>query len=93
MEKCVLVKGRVQGVGFRYWVLRQAAAIGGLDGYALNLENGDVAVLMRGDENKVNALQILLHKGPLFARVDSLTEAPEYKAYFPPITNGVFKRI
>ncbi|MBO6289102.1 MAG: acylphosphatase, partial [Alphaproteobacteria bacterium] len=55
MEKCVLVKGRVQGVGFRYWVLRQAAAIGGLDGYALNLENGDVAVLMRGDENKVNA--------------------------------------
>lgn len=93
MEKCVLVKGRVQGVGFRYWVLRQAAAIGGLDGYALNLENGDVAVLMRGEENKLNTLLTLLYKGPLFARVDSVVEASEYKAYFPPIVNGVFKRI
>lgn len=93
MERCLLVKGRVQGVGFRYWVLRQAAAIGGLEGYALNLENGDVAVLMRGEENKLNTLQTLLYKGPLFARVDSVVEAPEYKAYFPPIVNDVFKRI
>ena len=93
MERCVLVKGRVQGVGFRYWVLRQAAAIGELEGYALNLENGDVAILMRGEENKLNTLQTLLHKGPLFSRVDSVIEAPEYIVYFPPIVNGVFKRI
>lgn len=93
MERCLLVRGRVQGVGYRYWAARQALAIGEISGYAKNMENGDVAVLMQGAEEKLNTLQILLYKGPLFARVDSVIESPEYRAYFPPVVNGVFKRI
>lgn len=93
MERCLLVKGRVQGVGYRYWAARQASAIGEISGYAKNMENGDVAVLMQGAEEKLNTLQILLYKGPLFARVDSVIESLEYRAYFPPVVNGVFKRI
>jgi len=93
MECCVLIKGRVQGVGFRYWVKCQAMLIGGIDGYAMNLDNGDVAVLMRGDEKAVNSMLQKLHEGPLWSRVDSITIAPEYKTYFPPVLNGVFKRI
>ncbi len=93
MERCLLIKGRVQGVGYRYWAVRQAHAVGDISGYAKNLENGDVAVLMQGEENKLNALQIILHKGPLFARVDSVIESPEYRPYFPPVVNGAFRRI
>ena len=93
MNRCLLIKGRVQGVGFRYWVLRQAQKIGGLSGYACNLANGDVAVLMSGSEENLDRLQALLYHGPLFARVDSVQLAPEQIPYFPPIENGVFKRI
>jgi acylphosphatase len=93
MTRCVVIKGRVQGVGFRYWVLRQAQKIGDLSGYACNLANGDVAVLMSGPEENLDRLQALLYHGPLFARVDSVQSAPEQIPYFPPIVNGVFKRI
>jgi acylphosphatase len=93
MEKCFKISGRVQGVGFRYWVLYKAAFIGGLSGYARNMDDGDVVVYVSGDENCIMKLQAALYDGPIFARVDTVQEAPECKSYFPPIQNGVFKRI
>lgn len=93
MDRCLCVSGRVQGVGFRYWVVFKAYSIGGISGYACNLENGDVAVLMSGNSEKLDELQLLLYKGPLFSRVDSVRVANEYRSMFPPIKNGVFKRI
>lgn len=93
MDRCLCIKGRVQGVGFRYWVVLKAYAIGELSGYACNMENGDVVVLMSGPENKMDKLQAQLYKGPLFSRVDSVTSTPEYISLFPPIKQGSFKRI
>ena len=43
----VVVRGRVQGVGFRYWVRRRAEPLG-LVGTATNLENGGVEVVVEG---------------------------------------------
>ena len=93
MDRCLCVKGRVQGVGFRYWVVLKAYAIGGLSGYACNFDNGDVVVLMSGPKEKMDKMEALLHKGPMFSRVDSVTSTPEYISLFPPIKQGAFKRI
>lgn len=92
-EKCWKISGRVQGVGFRYWVLRKAAKIGGLSGYAMNHPSGDVLVKAVGDEDKLNQLFLVLHNGPLFSRVDSVEENPALNTLFPPVREGVFQRI
>lgn len=50
-------------------------------------------VLTEGAEDKLRQLEISLYKGPLFARVDSVKNSPELISYFPPVENGVFKRL
>ena len=92
-ERCLKISGRVQGVGFRFWTVRLAHSIGNISGYACNLPDGDVLILMSGTDAELDAMQEHLYKGPLFARVDKIEEVPEMKLYFPPIKNGVFKRI
>jgi acylphosphatase len=64
-----LVCGRVQGVGFRYFVQREATARG-LAGWARNLASGDVEVVIRGASPAVAALVERLWEGPALARVD-----------------------
>lgn len=91
--RCWKISGRVQGVGFRYWTIRQAAKIGGLSGYAMNDANGDVLVKAVGDDDKLNELFIILHKGPLFSRVDYVEENPALNTLFPPVYDGIFQRI
>ena len=93
MQQCYLISGRVQGVGFRFWTLRRVAEIGEISGYVCNLPNGDVLVLASGKEDKVRQLEMSLHKGPIFARVDLVKFAPEMTSYFPQIIDGVFKRL
>ena len=51
----VLVSGRVQGVGFRYWVCRQAEPLG-LAGSATNLADGRVEVVAEGPRDRVAEL-------------------------------------
>lgn len=92
-ERCLKISGRVQGVGFRFWAARLAHTIGDISGYACNLADGGVLVLMSGEEAKLDEMQAYLYRGPLFARVDKVENAPELKAFLPPIENGVFKRI
>lgn len=92
-ERCWEISGRVQGVGFRYWVIRQAAKIGGLSGYAMNNYDGKVFVKARGNEDNLNQLFIKLHTGPLFSRVDSVKENAALNTLFPPVCEGSFKRI
>lgn len=55
----VHVEGNVQGVGFRWWVSRQAGRLG-LVGYAANLGNGQVEVDAQGLADDVDALVLLL---------------------------------
>jgi acylphosphatase len=65
-----LVRGRVQGVGFRFFVLEQAAALG-LSGYTRNLSNGEtVEVVAEGPLPSLEALLAQLRRGPPLARVE-----------------------
>jgi acylphosphatase len=66
-----IVKGRVQGVGFRWYVLREASALG-LRGWVRNTPEGDVEVLAAGDENQLRQLYAILERGSRGSRVDSI---------------------
>jgi acylphosphatase len=63
-----VVSGRVQGVGFRWFVLRSARSLG-LTGYVSNLPDGHVEVVAAGTEGQIAELEALLRKGPPAARV------------------------
>jgi acylphosphatase len=69
------VRGRVQGVGFRAFVLREAHALG-LRGFTRNLFDGGVEVVAVGDESDVQRLVQRLHVGPPLARVESVDRTP-----------------
>ena len=63
-----VVHGRVQGVGFRWFVARQAARLG-VVGFARNLDDGSVEVVARGTEAAIAALGEALARGPALAHV------------------------
>ena len=64
-----LVFGMVQGVGFRWFVARHARALG-LRGYARNLPNGSVEVVVDGRDESLPDLERLLEAGPANAHVE-----------------------
>jgi acylphosphatase len=66
-----VVKGEVQGVGFRWAVQRQADRLG-LTGYAENLLDGSVRVEAEGDPDRLDQLEAFLRQGPRWAEVASL---------------------
>ena len=74
MVRHYLVKGRVQGVGFRWFVHREAEAIGGLRGWVKNTDEGHVEVVAEGDANQHAELKSALHKGSRGSRVDAVME-------------------
>jgi acylphosphatase len=79
VTRAFVVAGRVQGVGFRYFVLREAQALA-LSGWVRNLPDGRVEVLASGEPDLVSALEGRLWQGPSHARVASVdgrdAEAP-----------------
>ncbi len=84
MTRAFIVDGRVQGVGFRYFVLREARALG-LSGWVRNLPDGRVEVLAGGEPDAVAALEGRLWEGPPHARVASVdardAEAPAHAEF------------
>lgn len=64
-----LVHGRVQGVGFRWFVWREAERLG-LRGKARNLPDGAVEVIAEGPEKALEELERSLGRGPAMARVE-----------------------
>jgi acylphosphatase len=70
-ELYAVVRGRVQGVGFRYFVVEKAANLG-LRGYARNESNGDVEVLAQGSRPALEHLLSLLRQGPSAAYVSDV---------------------
>ncbi|HEY7684074.1 MAG TPA: acylphosphatase [Gemmatimonadales bacterium] len=70
-----LVRGSVQGVGFRYFVLRRAASLG-LYGWTRNLADGSVEVVARGEPTALASLEISLLDGPRLARVTDVEKSP-----------------
>jgi acylphosphatase len=67
------VRGRVQGVGFRYFVERAARELS-LTGYARNLDDGRVEVYAAGPADKIAQLSGLLRVGPRWAEVHGVDE-------------------
>ena len=66
-----LVKGRVQGVGFRWFVEREARLIG-VGGWVRNCDNGAVEVLAVGTNAQLGSLYDRLKEGPRAARIDAV---------------------
>ncbi len=68
-----LVRGRVQGVGFRWFVHREAAELG-LRGWVRNTDSGEVEIVAAGDAEAMAELNDALHKGSRGSRVDAVIE-------------------
>jgi acylphosphatase len=66
-----VVRGRVQGVGFRYFVLRQAIGLE-LDGWVVNQADGSVRCRAEGPRDALEALLASLQAGPPGAWVDDV---------------------
>jgi acylphosphatase len=67
------IEGRVQGIGYRDWMLREATRLG-VHGWVRNRPDGSVQALVAGEEGAVQALLIACRRGPLLARVDRIEE-------------------
>jgi acylphosphatase len=68
-----VVRGRVQGVGFRWFVEREAHLLG-IAGWVRNNANGSVEVLAMGSSDQLLAMRSRLRVGPRAARVDDVEE-------------------
>jgi acylphosphatase len=78
----ILVNGLVQGIGFRYFVLRHAQNLG-LKGYVKNLYTGEVLTVVEGERYLIEELVALLKTGPSHAHVKNCRiEWTEYKNEF-----------
>ncbi|MBI4263321.1 MAG: acylphosphatase [Acidobacteria bacterium] len=74
----LMIAGRVQGVGFR-WFAQDAAAREGVTGWVRNLPDGRVEAYVEGDAEAVTRVERALRQGPRGARVDHVevdTEPP-----------------
>jgi acylphosphatase len=73
MVRYYVVKGRVQGVGFR-WLVHQEAGARGLKGWVRNTERGEVEIMVAGSEEKLAELRSVLQRGSRGSRVDAVQE-------------------
>ena len=69
-----IVRGRVQGVGFRWFVMREAARLD-LAGYVRNRPDGTVEVVAQGAVAALASLESALRHGPPAARVDGVDKS------------------
>jgi acylphosphatase len=69
-----LVRGRVQGVGFRWFVEREAHILG-IAGWVRNNADSSVEVLAMGTRDQLVGLRSRLREGPRAARVDDVEES------------------
>ena len=77
MKKYIIITGKVQGVGFRYW-LYKAAIERNIDGWVRNKISGEVEALLIGNDLKIDYLIKLCEKGPPSSKVTKV-EVQNYK--------------
>lgn len=78
-----LIKGKVQGVGYRKWTKKTALYLG-LDGFCRNRSDGTVEVVVSSpDKNSIKTFEKLLYQGPKKASVTGV-EKKRYKKEVPP---------
>jgi acylphosphatase len=73
MVRYYVVKGRVQGVGFRWFVHREAGELG-LKGWVRNTDGGEVEIMVAGGAEKLAELRVALERGSRGSRVDTVHE-------------------
>jgi acylphosphatase len=69
-----VVRGRVQGVGFRWFVEREAHILG-ISGWVRNNADGSVEIMAQGTRDQLLGLRSRLRQGPRAARVDNVEES------------------
>lgn len=74
LAKRFVVRGRVQGVGFRWFVEREAHMLG-IAGWVRNSSDGSVEVLAMGTRDQLLGLRSKLQQGPRASRVDDVEES------------------
>lgn len=84
----MLIAGQVQGVGFRYFAMREAAALG-LAGWVRNNPDGTVEAEAEGEDSDVRAFVERLREGPGHARVDDVTVSWEPPSQTMPSGFGI----
>jgi len=72
MQIHVLISGKVQGVGFRNFTMRNARRIGGIKGYVKNLEDGRVELVAEGHKFDLDKLVKRVERGPRAAKVEKV---------------------
>ena len=91
MKKLIIIAGKVQGVGFRYW-LYKAAILRNIDGWVRNKISGEVEALLVGNVVEINKLIKLCEKGPSSSKVTKIKVQNYQKEYlkksFDIINNG-----
>ena len=80
MKKHIIISGKVQGVGFRYW-LHKKANQKNIYGWVKNKVSGEVEALFIGDETKINDLIELCKKGPSSSKVTKIIVQNYQKEY------------
>jgi len=72
--KHYLVRGRVQGVGYRYFAVSAAEQLG-VNGFVRNLHNGEVEIHAEADEISLASFKQELERGPRMGRVTEVVES------------------
>ena len=80
MKKHIVIIGKVQGVGFRYW-LYKAAIQRNIDGWVRNKISGEVEALLIGNDAEINNLIKLCKKGPPSSEVIKIKVQNYQKEY------------
>lgn len=79
----LVIRGRVQGVGYRWWARGEARRLG-LDGWVRNRADGSVELLAAGTAEAVAALEGLCRRGPASAQVAAVERISAADADIPP---------
>jgi acylphosphatase len=69
------IEGKVQGVGFRWFVCERADELG-VSGWVKNMPSGDVEVAASGDDARLAIFETAIERGPLGARVTAVHHLP-----------------
>ena len=80
MKKHIVITGKVQGIGFRYWLYKSAIQRN-IDGWVRNKISGEVEALIIGNDENVNDLIKLCEKGPIFSKVTKVKVQNYQKEY------------
>ena len=81
IQKHYIIKGKVQGVGFRYYTQQKAISLN-IKGWVQNLKNGDVECLAIANSNELDLFEKELYKGPTFSNVISIQSTIQKESHF-----------